>query len=412
MKIGDAFIDGDVAGIGVSIPKDIEPSNKHGGKRKKHRQSTWEAEDMSVFAERRSRAAALLRTAGLGVAAFVPGANFTYLTGVHLHLMERSTLFVLARDGGTYAVMPLLERQKWSSAMPETETFYWDDADGPAAAFAALAQAIGTDNALGVEGLRMRAAEFVALSKHWPSQGLVDADAAMTELRLLKDAGEIADLRRAIAISEAALGEVFDAGIGGKSELHLAARLRAAMLSHGASGFAFDPIVLTGAEAANPHGDPGERIVEAGQPLLIDFGASYGDMHADITRTVFCDHASDTHAEIYETVLKANEAGRAAVELDAPISAVDIAATDVLAASRFADMILHKTGHGLGREVHEAPQVITNNMTPQQAGMVITIEPGLYRAGEIGVRIEDDVLIAATGADCLTSFDRELMTVD
>lgn len=367
---------------------------------------------MSVFAERRSRAVDLMARAGLGAAAFVPGANFTYLTGVSLHLMERSTLFVLTRNGGTFSVMPALEQLKWSTAMPETETFYWDDADGPGEAFAKLAQAVGTDDALGIEGLRMRAAEHMALSWHWPSQGIVDADGAMTDLRMLKDADEIADLRQAIAISEAALGEVFDGGIGGRTELELAARLKSAMLSHGASGFAFHPIVLTGCEAANPHGDPGERVVEPGQPLLIDYGASYGDMHADITRTVFCEHVSDAHAEIYETVLEANRAGRAAVETGTEVGAIDVATTDVLAASRFADMIVHKTGHGLGREVHEAPQVMRSNATPQRPGMVITIEPGLYRAGEIGVRIEDDVLITETGADCLTSFERDLRFID
>ena len=210
---------------------------------------------MSAYSQRRSRAIALLERAGLGAAAFVPGANFAYLTGVHLHLMERSTLFVLARDGRTFAVMPALEHLKWSAAMPRTETFYWDDADGPREAFAKLAMALGTDEAMGVEGLRMRAAEYIALARHWPSQGIVDADAAMTDLRLLKDADEIADLRQAIAISEAALGEVLEGGIGGRTERQLAARLRSAMLAHGASGFAFDPIVLTGGEAANPHGD-------------------------------------------------------------------------------------------------------------------------------------------------------------
>lgn len=366
---------------------------------------------MSVYADRRARANALMETAGLGAAAFVPGANFTYLTGVHMHLMERPTLFVQSRDGGAYAVMPALERQKWSEAMPEAETFYWDDADGPGAAFAALATAMGTDDALGVEGLRMRAAEFLALAQHWPSQGLVDADAALTDLRILKDTEEIADLKRAIAISEAALGEVFDTGIGGKTEQHLAAQLKAAMLSHGASGFAFGPIVLTGGEAANPHGDPGERVVEPGAPLLIDFGASYGDMHADITRTVFCDHVSDRHRAIYETVLAANQAGQDAVATDTPVGAIDDAATTVLEASDFADMILHKTGHGLGREVHEAPQVMRSNQVPQQAGMVVTIEPGLYKTGEIGVRIEDDVLITEAGPECLTSFERELLTL-
>ena len=362
-----------------------------------------------MFEVRRSRAIALLQQARLGASAFVPGANLTYLTGVHLHLMERPTLFILGQDGGSFAVMPALERQKWSSAMPDTITFYWDDSDGPQEAFKLLAQAVGTEHLLGIEGLRMRAAEYMALAIHWPPEGLVDADAIMADLRLLKDDAEIADLRQAISISETALGEVLNSGIEGRTELDLVAALKAAMLSHGAGGFSFDPIVLTGGASANPHGDASDRLIVEGQPLLIDFGASCGDMHADITRTVFCSHVSDLHAEVYETVRNANETGRKAVKTGTPVGAIDVAATNVLKASRFSDMILHKTGHGLGREVHEAPHVMQKNQTEQQAGMVVTIEPGLYRAEEIGVRIEDDVLITEEGADSLTSFSRDLL---
>jgi Xaa-Pro dipeptidase len=365
---------------------------------------------MSVFHDRQTRAAALLREAGLAAAAFVPGPNLAYLTGVHLHLMERPTLFVLMADGAQHAVMPALERQKWAAAMPEARTLYWDDAEGPGAAFAGLAAALGRGTTLGVEGLRMRAAEYVALSRHLGQGAVTDADPALAALRLVKDAGEIADLRQAIAISEAALAEVLDAGIGGRTEAEIAARLKAAMLPQGAAGFAFDPIVLTGAEAANPHGSPGDRVVRPGQVLLIDFGASYGEMHADITRTVFCGHASDRDAAIYAAVLAANAAGRAAVRAGAPVGDVDAAATDVLAASDFARMILHKTGHGLGREVHEAPPVMRSNRQPQQAGMVFTVEPGLYAPGQIGIRIEDNVVVTAAGADCLTAFPRGLLT--
>ncbi|PHP66943.1 hypothetical protein CSC94_10310 [Zhengella mangrovi] len=366
---------------------------------------------MTVFSDRRDRTAALLREAGLGAAAFVPGPNFAYLTGVHLHLMERMTLFVIRADGATHALMPALERQKWHAAMPGTDTLYWDDAEGPQAALATLADRMGLDQPLGVEGLRMRAMEYRTLAGRFGYDGLVDADAALTDLRLLKDAAEIDDLRRAIAISEAALGETFDAGITGQSERRIAARLKAAMLSHGATGFAFEPIVLGGGAAANPHGDASDRALAPGDVLLIDFGASYGDMHADITRTVFCGHATDEHRAIYETVLAANLAGRKAVRAGAAVGDVDAAATDRLQASPFSDLILHKTGHGLGREVHEAPAVMRSNREPQRAGMVITIEPGLYRQDEIGVRIEDNVLVTDTGHDCLTQFSREVMTI-
>jgi Xaa-Pro dipeptidase len=367
---------------------------------------------MSIFATRRTRAAKLLKKAGLGAATFVPGPNFAYLTGVHLHLMERPTLFVLTAEGGLVAMMPALERQKWGDALPDAETIYWTDEDGPEAAFTALADTLGPSLPLGVEGLRMRASEYRALARHLGADALVDADPALAELRLVKDAEEIAQLRRAVEISEQALGEVFDAGVGGRTGHDIAGRLKAAMLAHGAIGFAFEPIVLSGGEAANPHGDVSDRVVSPGDPLLIDFGASWGDMHADITRTAFCGHASDAHAAVYETVREANARGRDAVRAGAPVGAVDDAATGALEASPFSDLILHKTGHGLGREVHEVPPVMRKNGDPQRAGMVFTIEPGLYRAGDIGVRIEDDVVVTDTGCDCLTSFTRELVILD
>lgn len=366
---------------------------------------------MSGLSLRRDRAARLLRASGIGAAAFVPGPNFAYLTGVRLHLMERPTLFILTADGASFAMMPALERQKWSEAMPGVQTVYWDDATGPAGAFAWIASAVGLHRSFGIEGLRMRASEFLALADQFGRDAVVDADPALSALRLLKDAGEITDLQRAIAISEAALGETLDAGIAGRREVDIASHLKTAMLAHGAAGFAFDPIVLSGYKAANPHGTPDERIVAPGDVLLVDFGASFGDMHADITRTVFCAHATDEHAAIYDTVLRANKAGRGAVRGGVPVGDVDAAATDVLAASPFADMILHKTGHGLGRDIHEAPQVMRSNRDAQQAGMVFTIEPGLYRPGEIGIRIEDNVLVTDSGHVCLTSFNRELMTV-
>lgn len=364
---------------------------------------------MSKLEARIKRAIQLIGNANLKAMAFVPGPNFSYLTGVELHLMERPTLFALGTDGKKIAIMPELERQKWSQAMPDATTFYWKDEIGPTQAFADFASALEY-GPLGVEGLRMRTAEYLHLRQHWAETGLSDADAAISALRMCKDEGEISDLRKAISISETALSETLESLKAGETELAIAARLKQAMLSHGASGFSFDPIVLTGPESANPHGGASDRQILPGQVLLIDFGASYGAMHADITRTVFCQYASDEHAAIYETVRKANAAGKEAINVGEPVENVDSAATGVLAASEFSDMILHKTGHGLGRDVHEAPQVMQGVKTPIEPGMVFTVEPGLYRENDIGVRIEDDVLITNNGYESLTTFPRELLT--
>ena len=364
---------------------------------------------MSIHSKRCERLIGIAVTKEIDAFAVVPGANFTYLTGVELHLMERPTIFVVCKGGSKFAIMPSLEEQKWSQAMPDVETFYWKDAEGPDAAFAWLSDQCGPI-ILGVEGLRMRMAEYALLVSHWHKKQVINADVALAELRMLKDKNEVEALSRAIKISESALMETIEATRVGQTELQVKSRLQQAMLSHGAEGFACDPIVLTGSAAANPHGTSGGGPIIPGACLLIDFGASYGGMHADITRTFFCQYVSDEHQRIYNVVRLANEAGRYAVRVGMPVGSVDDAATSVLEKSSYADLILHKTGHGLGHDIHEAPQIMRGNNIPMAQGMVFTVEPGLYKHGELGVRIEDDIHVGPDGADCLTSLNRQLQT--
>lgn len=360
---------------------------------------------MTDFAARRARAAAIAADAGLGAIGVVPGPNFYYLTGLKFHLMERPTLIFLGADGAVSAIMPELERSKWRDAFPEAATFFWQDSDGYEDAFRACAATLS--GPVGVEGMRLRMFEHEALARHMPQGSVQNAEPALATLRMYKDADEIANLRRAIAISEAALSTLIGDAKAGETEAALAARLKQAMLAEGAAGFAFDPIVLSGPNSADPHGTPGDRSVAPGEPLLIDFGASYGGMNADITRTFFCQHVPDEFQPIYDAVQAANARGKVIAAPGVTCDAVDRGTTDVLAASQYADMIVHKTGHGLGLDVHEAPQVMIGNHTELRPGCVITIEPGLYRPGSIGIRIEDDVLITDTGAESLTSFPRE-----
>jgi Xaa-Pro dipeptidase len=361
---------------------------------------------MIDFVTRRRRAAEIVRKAGLSSIAFVPGPNFRYLTGLDFHLMERPTLLFLSANGDVSAIMPELERSKWREAFPDAGTYFWQDSDGYEDAFRSCAATL--DGAIGVEGMRMRMFEFQALAQYMTQGAVRNSETELEELRMCKDPDEIANLRKAIEISEAALGDLIDSAKVGETEAELAARLKQAMLFHGAESFAFDPIVLSGPNSADPHGSPGERATAPGEPLLIDFGASFGGMNADITRTFFCQQIGDEFQAIYETVLAANSMGKATAAPGVTCDIVDRDTTSVLEASPFADMIVHKTGHGLGLDVHEAPQVMIGNSTQLKSGAVITIEPGLYRPGEIGVRIEDDVLITDTLAESLTTFSREV----
>ena len=365
---------------------------------------------MTRHSRRRARAAELIRGAGLDAAAFVPGPSFDYLTGLHFHLMERPTLLFVTADAGLLAIMPELERLKWRSAFPDAETVYWQDSDGFEAAFRDVARALEAA-VVGVEGGRMRMFEYAALRRHMGNGEVRDADAALQALRIAKDEDEIASLSQAIQISELALSETLEEVRTGDTEQTIAALLKTRMLSHGAEGFGFEPIVLAGAKAANPHGTPDDSPLRSGDALLIDFGAEIDGYSADITRTSFCEHVSDRHADIYEAVRAANTRGRLVAGPGITAHDLDTEVTGVLRSSPFAGMIVHKTGHGLGLDVHEAPQVMVGNHQRLEPGFVLTIEPGLYEAGEVGVRIEDDVTITEDGSRSLTSFPRELRLV-
>lgn len=364
-----------------------------------------------LLAGRNERLQASIAGAGLDAVAVVPGANFYYLTGVHFHLMERPTVLFVAADGSRHAVIPLLERARWQQEAPDVDTVYWQDSDGFEAAFQTLAKRFALAR-LGVEGQRMRFFEAECLRRSFANTLVSDEHALISGMRLCKDEAEIAALRRAIGISERAwLATVARIGIG-MSEAAVKQALTAAMLEEGADATAFEPIVLSGASAADPHGGASpDRLLRKGDALLFDFGAAWGGYNADITRTVFVGEVSDEHRVIYEAVEAANAVGRQVATAGATLDSVDRQVTEALRAAGYPELIVHKTGHGLGLDVHEAPQVMIGNEQRLEAGMVITIEPGLYRDGEVGVRIEDDVLVTADGPVSLTTLDRSLRVV-
>ena len=364
----------------------------------------------ALASTRVERLTSAIASAGLDAVAVVPGATFYYLTGVHLHLMERPTVLFVGADGRKAAVVPALEQARWQAAAPDVDTVYWQDSDGYEAAFEKVARRFRATR-LGVEGQRMRFFEAEVLRRSFANTLVTDAHAEISSIRLRKDEAEVAAMRRAIEISERAWLSTMDRVRLGMSETEVRQILTAAMLAEGAEGFAFDPIVLSGGAAADPHGSASpDRALERGGPLLIDFGAAWGGYIADITRTVFVETVSDEHRAIYEAVLAANALGR---ELAAPGVSLDRLDREVTARLQegFPALVVHKTGHGLGLDVHEAPQVMIGNYQLLEPGMVITIEPGLYRNGEVGVRIEDDVLVTDGGCESLTTLDRTLRLV-
>ena len=357
----------------------------------------------------------ILAASGLDAVVLVPGANFRRVFGKDFHQMERPLAVIVPKAGEPVAVVPNLEMGSFTPIGFPGRIFDWRDELGYMGAFMAAGEALPqlrSGARIGVEGQRMRVFDLFALQKALPGAEFVDAHTAISRLRLHKTAAELDLQRQAIRLSEAALEATLQEVRAGMTETEVEGILLRNLFAHGADGLAFAPTVAAGGNAAKPHAHarPDYKI-KPGDALLFDFGGSYRGYSADITRTFFVGQVSEHDRAFYETVLAANAKGRAVSRPGVTASDVDDAVQKVLEQSQFAQFRRHKTGHGLGLDVHEAPQIMRGNLEVLEPGMVFTIEPGLYRDGEAGVRIEDNVVITADGAECLTSFPRDLRLI-
>jgi Xaa-Pro aminopeptidase len=239
------------------------------------------------------------------------------------------------------------------------------------------------------------------------------APGLVERLRAVKDAGEIDVLRLACAAGDAALdGMVADGALrAGRSEREVARELEERMRDAGAEGPSFETIVAAGAHAAIPHHRPTDAPLADGDLLTMDFGALVEGYHSDMTRTVVVGRPGDWQRDLYALVAEAAEAGRAALAPGVATRAVDAAARDVIVAAGHGEHFVHGLGHGVGLVIHEAPALSATATATLEAGMTVTVEPGVYLAGRGGVRIEDTLVVTDDGAEPLTTSTRDLLAL-
>jgi Xaa-Pro dipeptidase len=354
-----------------------------------------------------------MRTAGVSTVAVVPGANLQYLAGLDLHMNERLAVAFFPSGGTPAMVLPALEAPRAKSQAQFPIRFYpWTDEAGPEAALRQAAADLGLDGTrLGVEYTAMRVLELRGIEQAAPEVVVGDATALLAPLRMRTDAAELAAMRAAVRIVEDALGAAIAQIRVGMTERELAEIWEVGMRAAG-SGPSFGTIVASGPNAANPHHSNTDRAFQPGDLIIMDGGAWYEGYASDITRTVALGEPGAEARRIYDLVLGANAAGRAAARPGASGDLVDQAARKVIADGGYGAYFLHRTGHGLGLEVHEPPYMVAGNADPLAEGMTFTVEPGVYVEGVGGVRIEDDVVITADGAESLTSFNRDLIIVN
>ena len=341
-----------------------------------------------------------------------PGPSMSYFTGIQFHLMERPTIFLLDREGRSCIILPELEVSKVKAVSPDLTCFSYGD--NPATWLSSIQAAFNTMKmtapTLGIEPTRLRFLELDFIQRSLKSPRFISADKVFSHLRIQKDPEEIALMRRAVEIAEKAFLNTLPVIRPGTSERTIAAELTIQMLREGSDPeFPFTPIVASGPNSANPHALPSDRLVQPGDMIVIDWGASFQGYISDLTRTVALGTPDPEMIRIYEAVKQSNQAGRESTKPGIPAGDVDRAGRTVIQSAGYGKYFTHRIGHGIGLEAHEDPYMYAENELLLAPGMTFTVEPGIYLPGKGGVRIEDDMVVTSNGAESLSTLDRELM---
>lgn len=342
------------------------------------------------------------------------GPTLTYLTGLHFHLMERPVVAVFSPGQEPRLILPELELAKLDGLHFSVRVFaYGENPAGWPAVFAEALKGLGVSGRkIAVEPRQLRLLEYDYLRDACSDARFVDGSAVFAALRARKDAEEISCMRRAVKIAEDALTATLDKVAIGTTEKEIAGELLLQLISHGSDiSLPFAPIVAAGPNAANPHSQPSDRPLTAGDLLIVDWGASSAGYASDLTRTFAVGAIEPLTEKIHKIVQQANSAGRAAGRPGFACADVDLATRRVIEAAGFGANFTHRTGHGIGMECHEDPYIRSDNGQLLEEGMVYTIEPGIYLPGKNGVRIEDDVVVTATGTESLSTMSREIRVI-
>jgi Xaa-Pro dipeptidase len=348
----------------------------------------------------------------MDAAALVPGANLRYLTGLDMHMNERVSIAFVTATGEAAMVLPKLEAPRAAQQASIPLRFYpWTDDEGPADALRRCLAELGLESGrIGVEYTAMRVLELRAIEAAEPSVRAGDATPIFARLRMVKDADELAAMREAVRIVEEALREAIGQIRVGMTERELADIWERAMAARGAAP-SFTTIIASGPNSANPHHSNSDRAFQPGDLIVMDGGALYQGYASDITRTIAVGEPSPELRKIYDIVKLANEVGRKATRPGTSGAEIDRTTREVIEDNGYGAQFVHRTGHGLGLEIHEPPYIVAGSAEPLPVGATFSIEPGVYLPGVGGVRIEDDVVITETGMESLTTFERSLIVV-
>lgn len=368
--------------------------------------------DSSEYLGRLERAAELAHSLGIEAVLVTPGPDLRYLTGYHAHALERLTCLVIPAEGDVTLVVPELEVGT-ANASPVADLpisiATWQETDDPYALTASLLARPGEGTRIAVED-RMWAVKALELRKAMPGAEQVGAAVVLGELRMRKSQAEIEQLQRAGAAIDRVHAAVPGWLRAGRTENEVAQDIADAILNeHETADFV---IVASGPNGASPHHMASDRVIQPGDAVVVDIGGTTAAGYcSDSTRTYSMGQPSARFARDYEVLQRAQALACRAVAPGMSCEEIDSVARNALADAGLVDYFIHRTGHGIGLETHEEPYIVQGNDRRLEPGMAFSVEPGFYRAGDAGARIEDIVVCGDDGAIMCNSRPHELLVV-
>jgi Xaa-Pro aminopeptidase len=379
------------------------------------------------FGDRLARAQAGIAVSGLGALLAGVGPDLVYLAGYDAKPLERLTMLVMPASGRATLLVPRLETAP-ARACPGVAGGYvdletWEEIEDPVDRVVDLvgrgtgagSSRPGTRDRVAVSD-RLWALHLLRLQGALPDAAFVSASLVLRDLRMVKDADEIGLLRLAAQAADRVIWEIVHGRLVGRTEADVAREVRSRLIAEGHDRADF-AIVGSGPNSASPHHEASERVIRAGEPIVLDIGGPYGGYGSDTTRTIWVTGGDATRGpddeflRLYAVLRAAQAEATHAVRPGIACERIDLVARELISAAGHGAHFFHRTGHGIGLEGHEDPYIVAGNREPLRPGMAFSVEPGIYLAGRYGARIEDIVICGEDGPIVLNQLDRDLLVV-
>jgi Xaa-Pro aminopeptidase len=369
----------------------------------------------SRYADRLARAVTAIEGAGLAAALIGVGSDLRYLTGYEAMPLERLTVLVLRPGDSPAIVVPRLERSAAEQGVRTAiEIRTWEETDDP---YGLAASGIARSGRIALSDT-MLAMHVLGIQRALgPDARYEVASSILRDLRMHKDPEEIALLRDAARAADRVVAQIAAGRLVGRTEADVSREVRQRLIDEGHDEAHF-AIVASGPNSASPHHEASERVIHAGEPIVLDIGGTLSGYGSDITRTLWVtggDAANgpvEAFRHLFGVLYAAQAAATAAVHPGAICESIDATARTIIDAEGYGEAFFHRTGHGIGLDGHEDPYLVAGNRLPLDAGMAFSVEPGIYLTGEFGARIEDIVVCGDDGPIVLNEAPRELLVVD